>query len=98
MKFILPRLFGLALLAGIASFLLAMIFKVLIGAVIIGTIVYFASKAFGRRRKQGVGMQYQGHYPADPFGYRPQQPFAGFDRQPMQAAYTQRNPGIVPIN
>jgi hypothetical protein len=96
MKFILPRIAALALIAGIASFLLAMIAKVLIGATIIGGIVMLAKKAFNNRRR--------GHEQAmiyGPQGFNQMQyanaPFFKNNVMPVNKQ-SQRSNGIIPIN
>lgn len=98
MKFILPRLLGLALLAGAASFLLAMIFKLLIGIVMIGSVIYLATRVIGKwyrhnRQAPYGGPQYPDHY----YGYRPQQQ-APFGQQPRPVNNRYKEPAIIPIN
>lgn len=103
MKFILPRVFGLAIIAGIASLLLAMIAKVLLAASFIGMIAYFIRKGIQRRRRDYMqapyGMQsYQGYaqMQAGPEAYYGQSPFYRNDVMPVGNA--QRPAGIIPIN
>ena len=103
MKFILPRVFGLAIIAGIAAFLLAMIAKVLLAAAFIGTIAYFIKSRFRHRRQAYMqnqyGMQSQqgfGQMNNGPEMYRGQSPFYRSDVQPV--GNMQRSSGIIPIN
>jgi len=94
MKFILPRIAGLALIAGIASFLLAMVAKVLIGATIIGGVIMLAKKAFGRQRGYEQGMMY------GPQGFN-QMPYSNapfFQDKVMPVMSQQHSNGIIPIN
>lgn len=98
MKFILPRLLGLAVIAGIASFVLAMIFKLLIGVIIIGTLAYFATRLFSKRHKQDAAAHYGGQYMTSPFGNGPQHPYPDFGQYPMPVRHTSGHAAIIPIN
>ncbi len=109
MRFILPRLFGLALIAGIASFLLAFLAKALMALAIVGTIVYFVMSRFGRRHRhsrQGFDQRTDLYGRPDhrymggaPYGYNG---FSsnGFDsRDEVTPVYqSRRAEGIIPIN
>lgn len=98
MKFILPRLLGLALLAGAASFLLAMIFKLLIGIVMIGSVVYLATRVIGKWYRHNRQAPYAGpQYPDRYYGYGPQQQ-APFGPQQGHAGKMYKEPAIIPIN
>lgn len=96
MKFILPRILGLALIAGVASLLLAMLAKLLLGAALITGIVMVAKKGINRRRQagmmygqQGFGQMEQQHYGA---------PFYNQTSNAMPINRQQRSSGIIPIN
>ncbi len=96
MKFILPRLFGLALIAGIGAFLLAMIFKALLAIALVGTVVHLAIKRFGGRHWKGreqYGM-YGYHNPQMQGGKH----FNPFGNNVVPVTNAQRNTGIIPIN
>lgn len=98
MKFILPRLLGLAVIAGIASFILAMIFKLLIGVIIIGTLAYFATRLFTKRHRHDMAVHYGGPYMTSPFGNGPQQPYPDFGQYPTPVRHAGGQAAIIPIN
>lgn len=52
MSFFLPRALGITVMAGVAAFALLMIFKVLLGLLIIGSVAFFARRMFGYGPKQ----------------------------------------------
>lgn len=57
MKFILPKLLGLTVVAGIAVFLLSIVFKLLLAGLILAGIGTFAIKMMGRRRERKMGYE-----------------------------------------
>lgn len=91
--FILPRVFGLAIIAGIASFLLAMVAKILIGAAVIGTIVMAVKSGINRRRGHQQGMYGMQNYNDRHLGATP-----FYQNSPMAMNMQQRSNGIIPIN
>ncbi|WP_131368478.1 hypothetical protein [Chryseobacterium soli] len=57
MKFILPKLLGITLLAGAAVFILSMIFKLLFAGLILAAIGTFIAKMIGKKRSQTMGYE-----------------------------------------
>ena len=101
MKFILPRIIGLTVIAGIATLLMSLVFKVLVLASIVGIIVSLVGRKMSRRRQmmQQYGMQGQqgfGQMPGGPESYFGQSPFHRSDVAPVYNA--QRSSAIIPIN
>lgn len=89
--FILPRIFGLAIIAGIASLLLIMVAKLLVGVAIIGTVVMMIKK----------GMRHQGRpemYGASGYGAMLARGGTSNSYQPLAMNVQQRSSGIIPIN
>jgi len=96
MKFILPRLIGLTVIAGIGALLLSMVFKVLICATIVGAIVHLTARRFGRKHHaEGRQDMFEG----GPFGRMQRAPFHPFGNNEVMPVYSQqRATGIIPIN
>ena len=97
MKFILPRLLGLTIIAGIGALLLSMLFKVLVCATVVGAIVHFAARKMAHKR--GLRGNQQDMFDGNPFGQMqraPYHPFQGNDVMPVRSQ--QRSSGIIPIN
>lgn len=57
MKFILPKLLGVTLLAGAAVFILSLIFKLLFAGLILAGIGTFIAKMIGKKREQTMGYE-----------------------------------------
>lgn len=54
MKFILPKLLGITLLAGAAVFILSMIFKLLFAGLLLAGIGTFIAKMIGKKRERAM--------------------------------------------
>ncbi|MGJ7030042.1 hypothetical protein [Niabella hirudinis] len=89
--FFLPRLAGLALLVGLASLVLFLLFRLLLLVVAIGTIVAITAKLLSGARKKWM----QGYPPEH--GLHPHFRNPGHSNPAMPIA-TQVNAAIVPIN
>lgn len=91
--FLLPRILGLAIIAGMAAFLLALIAKVLIAAAIIGAAAMIVKKAIGHQKRKRSGLDNAQEYRMNKFGNSP------FYRQnPMEMNRQHQNYSIIPIN
>ena len=98
MKFVLPAIFGLAIVTGLAAILLAAISKILIVAGIIGAIITFVARRITRRKQQYVmqgGHGFNQMNDGDGFHYRRPSFYQG-DVVPV--SNNQRRSGIFPIN
>ena len=101
MKFPLPKIVGLTVVAGIAAMLLATLFKVLLLASVAGIVIRAAARRIGRKRRM---MQPGGMQAGQGFERMQQGPRSQFWTPPfrqgsvMQAGKTQRTSGIIPIN
>ena len=94
MKFILPRVFGLALIAGAASFLLFIVFKLLIGIAAIGLLFMIGKKLMRRSFAHDARMMN-----GDQSFGRMRQGFAQqYHNDVMPVHSFQRSSGIIPIN
>lgn len=98
MKFMLPAIFGLAIVTGLAAILLAAISKILIVAGIIGAIITFAARRITRRKQQSAMQGGQGfnqmHGSNDFYYGRP----SFYQGDVVPVSNSQRQPGITPIN
>lgn len=93
MKRILPKLIGVALIAGIAAFILSMIAKLLFAVAILGIAILFIKNRISRRMAAGPQqMPYGQSFNGMPY---PQQ-FNTGNIVPVQGK--QAVPGIIPIN
>lgn len=99
MKFILPKIFGLAIITGIGAILLAAISKILIIIGIVGTVIYLVMSRFAHHKKM---QQQYGIYGPQNFGqmndamYQNRSSFYGNDVVPVKNK--QHTSGIIPIN
>ncbi|MEO7309067.1 MAG: hypothetical protein ABIX01_01620 [Chitinophagaceae bacterium] len=95
MKRILPKIIGLALIAGAASFVLAMIAKLLIGVAFIGLIAWYVKSRFSNRRS---GIQQSFGDPRVSPGYfqSQQHSFSHTETSPFNTP--KNNMAIIPIN
>lgn len=90
LRFILPRLLAVTLLIGTASFVLFIVFKLLLAVLAIAGLVFLAGKIMGKRRFRG---QWKTDGPRQ--GIMPQE-FAGYDA-PVRPYNTAMPLSIVPI-
>ena len=97
MKFILPKILGATVIAGIATLLMSAIFKVLILASVVAVVTSLISRKMNRRKLMQYG------YGGQPHGLG-QQRYAQEEPMQFNADYkmpfgnVQRRSGIIPIN
>ena len=99
MSFIMPRLIGATLVAGLAAFIVTTLFKLLLGVTLLaGAITLVARKVGSSRRKW---MARYGQQPMPGFANRNafanDNPWAN-NIQPIKNYATQKGTSIVPIN
>lgn len=92
-RFIFPRLIGATLIVGIATLILATIFKLLIGLVLIGGVIALIKRATGSRRHQ-LARSHYGQFSDGSFGPFSQNQWAG----PAPVNREAEHVTIVPIN
>lgn len=91
MKFILPKLLGLTIAAGVAVFILSLIFKLLFAGLVLAGIGTFAAKMIGKKRERR--MEYGN-------GKREYLPYHNNFQEQQKANYSQvrkENLAIIPI-
>lgn len=91
MKFILPKLLGLTVLAGAAVFILSLIFKLLFTGLVLAGIGTFAAKMIGKKRERQM---------AYGNGKREFLPYQNNFQEQQKASYSQvrkENLAIIPI-
>lgn len=98
LRFLLPRLIGATIIAGVASFLMFTIFKLLLGITLLAAGVTLIGRSIGRRRDRQFRFQQQQGAPA--FGesghFSKPAPWNGGQMRPFAPA--QQRGTIVPIN
>lgn len=98
MKFVLPAIFGLAIITGLAAILLAAISKILIVVGIMGAIVTFAARKIARRKQQYAMQGGQGfNQMNDGNGFYYGRP-SFYQGDVVPVSKNQRHSGIIPIN
>lgn len=94
--FILPRIMGAAVIAGLGAMALFIIFKLLIGLAVVGSIGFLVMKAI-RRHRGHYGQQQYGMMPyRNDFGRMKAEAPSPFGMGQMHQM--QRTSGIIPIN
>lgn len=101
MKFLLPKILGLTLIAGVATILLAAIFKVLLLVSIVGLIIRFGANKFLRRKQmqEQYGMYGEQQFRSlqnGPEMFNGRSPF--YNNKIVPDGRQQRSSGIIPIN
>ncbi|ROH98702.1 hypothetical protein EGI16_19215 [Chryseobacterium sp. G0240] len=89
MKFILPRLLALTVLAGAAVFILSIVFKLLLAGLILAGIGTFVAKMIGKKRERYI------EYSTETGNFLPYQSFP--TQQKAYSKTQKENLAIIPI-
>ena len=95
-RFIFPRLIGATLLVGIAALVMSIIFKLMLGIILIGGLVIMAKRLIfksNQRMEEGI---YERHYygGVSPLQYQ----YQSVNQQPANGHPFQKSATIVPID